>query len=140
MISSYVNQTIGYVEPFNSNLSLTFQTGSGQFVEDAVGNIIESVSTVIVHASVSIKKDFKPLYEDAQMGQNIIYLKGRKIGNWGNLDINYQTTAIAVLTDLMGDAVTGQWQFIPVVQNRINGYLEGRNKYIEGRLTIAGKV
>ncbi len=140
MISSYVNQTIGYLEPFNSNLTLTFQTGNGQFVEDAVGNMIEAVSTVIVQASVSIKKDSKPLFEDAQMGRNIIYLKGRMIGNWSNLVFNYQLTASAVLTDSSGSIITGQWQFMPVVQNRIATYLEVRKRYIEGRLTVASKV
>lgn len=114
--------------------------GNGHFVEDAVGNRIESVSTVIVQASVSIKKDPKPLFEDAQMGRNILYLKGRMIGNWSNLIFNYQLTASAVLTDLSGTVTTGQWQFIPVVQNRIGTYLEVRKRYIEGRLTIASRV
>jgi hypothetical protein len=36
--------------------------------------------------------------------------------------------------------VTGQWQFIPVPQNRIATYLEVRKRYIEGRLTIASRV
>jgi hypothetical protein len=140
MISSYVNQTIGYLEPFNSNLTLTFQMGNGHFVEDAVGNRIETVSTVIVQASVSAKKDFKPLFEDAQMGRNIIYLKGRMIGNWNNLIFNYQLIADAVLADSSGTVTTGQWQFIPVPQNRIATYLEVRKRYIEGRLTVASRV
>jgi hypothetical protein len=140
MISSYVNQTIGYLELFNSNLTLTFQMGNGHFVEDAVGNRIETVSTVIVQASVSAKKDFKPLFEDAQMGRNIIYLKGRMIGNWSNLIFDYQLIADAVLTDSSGSIVTGQWQFIPVPQNRIATYLEVRKRYIEGRLTITSRV
>lgn len=140
MISSYVNQTIGYLEHFDSNLSLTFQIGNGQFVEDAVGNMIEVASTVVVHASVSIKKDSKPLLEDAQMGRNIIYLKGRMIGDWNGLILDYQSVAQAVLTDSTGNIITGQWQFIPVAQNRIATYLEVRKKYIEGRLTMAGKV
>lgn len=114
--------------------------GNGHFVEDAVGNRIETVSTVIVQASVSAKKDFKPLFEDAQMGQNILYLKGRMIGNWSNLVFNYQLIADAVLTDSSGSMVTGQWQFIPVPQNRIATYLEVRKRYIEGRLTIASRV
>jgi len=114
--------------------------GNGHFVEDAVGNRIETVSTVIVQASVSAKKDFKPLFEDAQMGRNIIYLKGRMIGNWNNLIFNYQLIADAVLTDSSGSMVTGQWQFIPVPQNRIATYLEVRKRYVEGRLTIASRV
>lgn len=114
--------------------------GNGHFVEDAVGNRIETVSTVIVQASVSAKKDFKPLFEDAQMGRNIIYLKGRMIGNWSNLIFDYQLIADAVLTDSSGSMVTGQWQFIPVPQNRIATYLEVRKRYIEGRLTITSRV
>jgi len=114
--------------------------GNGHFVEDAVGNRIETVSTVIVQASVSAKKDFKPLFEDAQMGRNIIYLKGRMIDNWSNLIFDYQLIADAVLTDSSGSIVTGQWQFIPVPQNRIATYLEVRKRYIEGRLTIASRV
>ncbi len=114
--------------------------GNGHFVEDAVGNRIETVSTVIVQASVSAKKDFKPLFEDAQMGRNIIYLKGRMIGNWSNLIFDYQLIADAVLTDSSGSIVTGQWQFIPVPQNRIATYLEVRKRYIEGRLTITSRV
>jgi len=114
--------------------------GNGHFVEDAVGNRIETVSTVIVQASVSAKKDFKPLFEDAQMGRNIIYLKGRMIGNWSNLIFDYQLIADAVLTDSSGSIVTGQWQFIPVLQNRIATYLEVRKRYIEGRLTITSRV
>lgn len=119
---------------------MTFQVGNGQFVEDAVGNMIEVASTVVVHASVSIKKESKPLIEDAQMGRNIIYLKGRMIGDWNGLTLDYQSVAQAVLTDSSGSIITGQWQFIPVAQNRIAIYLEVRKKYIEGRLTIAGKV
>lgn len=141
MIDSYVYQTISYVNKphFAANLSLAFKVGGGQFIEDAVGNLIESVTTVIVTATVSDDSDPRAIPEIAELGQQVMRLKGRLISQLPP-EIDYQSVATGVLTDAQGTTVTGTWRFKPVVQNRISSYLLTRNKYIKGTLTVASKV
>jgi hypothetical protein len=141
MIDSYVSQTIGYLNKphFAANLSLSFKYGNGQFIEDAVGNLIESVTTVIVTATVSDDSQSRLIPEVAEIGQQVMRLKGRLTSNLPS-GIGYESIANAVLTDSQGAQITGVWRFTPVVQNRVSSYLNVRNKFIKGTLTIASKV
>lgn len=122
-----------------TNLILTFKSGSGQFIEDAVGNLIETSSNVVVTATVS--DDFQSLVipEVAELGQQVMRLKGRLTSELPP-QITYESLATGLLTDSQGTQITGTWRFISVVQNRIPNYLNVRNKFIKGTLTIASKV
>lgn len=141
MIDSYVSQTIGYLKkPYlAANLSLTFKSGNGQFIEDAVGNLIENFTTVIVTATVSEDLQSRVIPEVAEIGQQVMRLKGRLTSELP-AGINYEDLATAILTDSQGTQITGVWRFTPVVQNRISSYLNARSKYIKGTLTVASKV
>ncbi|MFZ9728203.1 MAG: hypothetical protein ACO3CD_04250 [Candidatus Nanopelagicaceae bacterium] len=141
MIDSYVSQTIGYLNKphFAANLSLTFKSGNGQFIEDAVGNLIENSTTVIVTATVSEDVEPRAIPEIAELGQQIMKLKGRLTSTLP-VGITYESVATGVLTDSQGMSLTGIWRFKPVTQNRISSYLLSRNKFIKGTLTIASKV
>lgn len=141
MIDSYVSQTIGYLKKphLAANLSLTFKSGNGQFIEDAVGNLIENFTTVTVTATVSEDLQSRVIPEVAEIGQQVMRLKGRLTSELP-AGINYEDLATAILTDSQGTQITGVWRFTPVVQNRISSYLDARSKYIKGTLTVASKV
>lgn len=141
MIDSYVSQTIGYLKKphLAANLSLTFKSGNGQFIEDAVGNLIENSTTVTVTATVSEDLQSRVIPEVAEIGQQVMRLKGRLTSELP-AGINYEDLATAILTDSQGTQITGVWRFTPVVQNRISSYLNARSKYIRGTLTVASKV
>lgn len=141
MIDSYVSQTIGYLKKphLAANLSLTFKSGNGQFIEDAVGNLIENFTTVTVTATVSEDLQSRVIPEVAEIGQQVMRLKGRLTSELP-AGINYEDLATAILTDSQGTQITGVWRFTPVVQNRISSYLNARSKYIRGTLTVASKV
>lgn len=141
MLDSYVSQTIGYLTfpDYSSNLTLTFKSGTNQFVEDAVGNLIPVSTDVVVTAAVTDDSQPRLIPEIAETGQQIMRLKGHLTSNLPST-INYQSIANGVLTDSQGFQVTGVWRFTPVVQNRISTYLTSRNKFIKGTLTIATKV
>ena len=141
MIDSYVSQTIGYLKKpdYPANLSLSFKSGNGQFIEDAVGNLIENSTIVVVTATVSEDNDPRVIPEVAEIGQQVIKLKGRLISNLPS-NITFESIATAVLTDPVGGQIVGIWRFTPVPQNRIPRYLTARNKFIKGTLTVASKV
>lgn len=141
MLESYVSQTIGYVNKphFATNLILTFKVGGGQFIEDAVGNLIESSTNVVVTATVSNDSQPSVIPEVAEIGQQVMRLKGRLTSELPP-EISYESVATGVLTDAQGMETVGIWRFKPVVQNRITNYLISRNKYIKGTLTVASKV
>lgn len=141
MINSLVSQTIGYLKKpdYPANLSLTFKSGNGQFIEDAVGNLIENSTTVTVTAIVSDDVQARVIPEVAEIGQQVMRLKGRLTSNLPS-NITYESVAAAVLTDSLGRQITGVWRFTPVTQNRIPSYLTARNKFIKGTLTVASKV
>lgn len=141
MLDSYVSQTIGYLTfpDYSSNLTLTFKSGTNQFVEDAVGNLIPVSTDVVVTAAVTDDSQPRLIPEIAETGQQIMRLKGHLTSNLPST-INYQSIANGVLTDSQGFQVIGVWRFTPVVQNRISTYLTSRNKFIKGTLTIATKV
>lgn len=141
MIDSYVSQTIGYLKKphLAANLSLTFKSGNGQFIEDAVGNLIENSTTVVVTATVSDDSQARVIPEIAETGQQVMRLKGRLTSELP-AGINYEDLATAILMDSQGTQVTGIWRFTPVVQSRIPSYLNVRNKFIKGTLTVASKV
>lgn len=122
-----------------TNLILTFKSGSGQFVEDAVGNLIETSSNVVVTATVSDDSQSLVIPEVAELGQQVMRLKGRLTSELPP-QITYESLATGLLTDSQGTQITGTWRFISVAQNRIPNYLNVRNKFIKGTLTIASKV
>ena len=124
---------------FATNLILTFKVGGGQFIEDAVGNLIQNSTNVVVTATVTNDSDPRVIPEVAEIGQQVMRLKGR-LTSVLPPEIGYQSVATGVLTDAQGMQVTGIWRFKPVVQNRIINYLTTRNKYVEGTLTVASKV
>lgn len=113
--------------------------GGGQFIEDAVGNLIESSTNVVVTATVSNDSQPSVIPEVAEIGQQIMRLKGRLTSELPP-EISYESVATGVLTDAQGMETVGIWRFKPVVQNRITNYLIARNKYIKGTLTVASKV
>lgn len=141
MIDSYVLQTIGYLKnpQYPTNLNLTFKVGDGQFIEDNIGNLIESFVNIVVTASVSDDSDSKVIPEVAEMGQTVMRLKGLLTSELPP-EINYESVGTGVLTDSQGMVLTGTWRFIPVVQNRFSNYLKNRNKFIKGKLIISSKV
>lgn len=141
MIDSLVSQTIGYLKKpdYPANLSLTFKSGNGQFIEDAVGNLIENSTTVTVTAIVSDDVQARVIPEVAEIGQQVMRLKGRLTSNLPS-NFTYESVATAVLIDSLGGQITGVWRFTPVTQNRIPRYLTARNKFIKGTLTVASKV
>lgn len=122
-----------------TNLILTFKSGSGQFIEDAVGNLIETSSNVVVTATVSDDSQSLVIPEVAELGQQVMRLKGRLTSELPS-QITYESLATGLLTDSQGTQITGIWRFISVAQNRIPNYLNVRNKFIKGTLTIASKV
>lgn len=122
-----------------TNLILTFKSGSGQFIEDAVGNLIETSSNVVVTATVSDDSQSLVIPEVAELGQQVMRLKGRLTSELPP-QITYESLATGLLTDSQGTQITGTWRFISVAQNRIPNYLNVRNKFIKGTLTIASKV
>lgn len=122
-----------------TNLILTFKSGSGQFIEDAVGNLIETSSNVVVTATVSDDSQSLVIPEVAELGQQVMRLKGRLTSELPS-QITYESLATGLLTDSQGTQITGTWRFISVAQNRIPNYLNVRNKFIKGTLTIASKV
>lgn len=124
---------------YSANLSLSFKSGNGQFIEDAVGNLIETSTTITVLATVSDDTNPRLIPEVAETGQQIMRLKGRLISELPP-DVSYESIATGVLTDSQGTQVTGIWRFTLVTQNRIPSYLTARNMFIKGTLTVATKV